>query len=105
MISNSSNIVLHAASLTTSEVFTDDFSYWAAELPEKIGTEVEALVGPQTLSGYGLRTKRKAESKSVLNTVTTTGSGTADLSNTSERYRRIEKAILSRHRTFKWSGP
>ena len=83
----------------------DDFSYWAAELPGNIVAELEALVGPQTLAGYGLWTKREAESKSVLNTVTTMGSGTAGLFNTSERYRRIEKAILSRHINFKWSGP
>jgi len=91
--------------ISTSIDVADDFTYWSAELPKKIVTEVEALIGPQTVPGYGFRAIREVEGKAAMNTVTTMGSGTTDLFNTSEAYGRIKKAILGRYITFKWSGP
>src|SRR5919106_3282561 len=92
--------------VSTSIDVADDFSYWAAELPKKIVTEVEALIGPQRVeASYEFPAIREDKGKAALNTVTTMGGGTTDSSNTSEAYRRIKKAILTRHITFNWSGP
>jgi hypothetical protein len=84
----------------------DDLSYWNAELPEKIVTEVEALIGPQTLPGYGLQAISESGSEMALTEIATLGSTTTDVINSSAAgYKRIRKVIMSKHITFEWSGP
>jgi hypothetical protein len=84
----------------------DDLSYWNAKLPEKIVTEIEALIGPQALSDYGLRAMSELGSEMALTEIATLGSTTTDVINSSEAgYKRIRKAIMSKHIAFEWSGP